>query len=71
MSEPQTRFFNSVELGLFSSRISAICEEMGALLGRVAFSPNITVGGRKMKVLGEEVESQDTGDDNEERNNKL
>ena len=41
MSEPQTRFFNSVELGLFSSRISAICEEMGALLGRVAFSPNI------------------------------
>ncbi len=33
--------FNSVELGLFSSRIAAICEEMGALLGRVAFSPNI------------------------------
>ncbi|NOR20394.1 MAG: hydantoinase B/oxoprolinase family protein [Xanthomonadales bacterium] len=32
---------NSVELGLFSSRIAAICEEMGALLGRVAFSPNI------------------------------
>ena len=31
----------SVELGLFSSRIAAICEEMGALLGRVAFSPNI------------------------------
>jgi N-methylhydantoinase B len=31
----------SVELGLFASRISAICEEMGALLGRVAFSPNI------------------------------
>ena len=26
---------------MFSSRISAICEEMGALLGRVAFSPNI------------------------------
>jgi N-methylhydantoinase B len=41
MSEAQTRFFNSVELGLFSSRIAAICEEMGALLGRVAFSPNI------------------------------
>ena len=36
-----TRSFNSVELGLFSSRIAAICEEMGALLGRVAFSPNI------------------------------
>ena len=33
--------FNPVELGLFSSRIAAICEEMGALLGRVAFSPNI------------------------------
>lgn len=33
--------FNSVELGLFSSRIAAICEEMGAMLGRVAFSPNI------------------------------
>ncbi len=32
---------NSVELGLFASRITAICEEMGALLGRVAFSPNI------------------------------
>src|SRR5210317_973772 len=32
---------NSVELGLFSSRIAAICEEMGALLGRIAFSPNI------------------------------
>jgi N-methylhydantoinase B len=41
MSKPQTRFFNSVKLGLFASRISAICEEMGALLGRVAFSPNI------------------------------
>jgi N-methylhydantoinase B len=32
---------NSIELSLFASRISAICEEMGALLGRVAFSPNI------------------------------
>ena len=38
MSTHQT---SSVELGLFASRISAICEEMGALLGRVAFSPNI------------------------------
>ena len=37
----RNRPFNSVELGLFSSRIAAICEEMGALLGRVAFSPNI------------------------------
>jgi len=33
--------FSNVELGLFASRIAAICEEMGALLGRVAFSPNI------------------------------
>src|SRR5210317_286176 len=41
MSAAQERSFNSVELGLFSSRIAAICEEMGALLGRVAFSPNI------------------------------
>ncbi len=32
---------DSVELGLFASRVAAICEEMGALLGRVAFSPNI------------------------------
>ena len=32
---------NSIELGLFASRVGAICEEMGALLGRVAFSPNI------------------------------
>ena len=31
----------SVELGLFASRVAAICEEMGALLGRVAFSPNV------------------------------
>ena len=41
MNTQQTGSFNSVELGLFSSRIAAICEEMGALLGRVAFSPNI------------------------------
>ena len=41
MNSQQTGSFNSVELGLFSSRISAICEEMGAMLGRVAFSPNI------------------------------
>ena len=41
MSETVSDPLNSVELGLFSSRIAAICEEMGALLGRVAFSPNI------------------------------
>jgi N-methylhydantoinase B len=37
-SESRTQ---SIELSLFASRIAAICEEMGALLGRVAFSPNI------------------------------
>jgi N-methylhydantoinase B len=41
MNAQQSGSFSSVELGLFSSRIAAICEEMGALLGRVAFSPNI------------------------------
>jgi len=41
MSKQANRSFNPVELGLFSSRVAAICEEMGALLGRVAFSPNI------------------------------
>jgi N-methylhydantoinase B len=41
MSGSSTASFNGVELGLFSSRIAAICEEMGAMLGRVAFSPNI------------------------------
>ena len=41
MSGLRAGSFNSVELGLFSSRIAAICEEMGAMLGRVAFSPNI------------------------------
>ena len=32
---------DSIELSLFSSRVNAICEEMGALLRRAAFSPNI------------------------------
>lgn len=32
---------NSIELSLFSSRIEAVCEEMGAVLQRTAFSPNI------------------------------
>lgn len=36
-----TTTLSSVELSLFASRVAAICEEMGALLGRVAFSPNI------------------------------
>lgn len=30
-----------IELSLFSSRIQAVCEEMGAVLRRAAFSPNI------------------------------
>jgi N-methylhydantoinase B len=32
---------NPIELKLFSSRISAICDEMGTVLRRTAFSPNI------------------------------
>ncbi len=41
MNKPVSRSFDGVGLGLFCSRVAAICEEMGALLGRVAFSPNI------------------------------
>jgi N-methylhydantoinase B len=32
---------DSIELSIFSSRIEAVCEEMGAVLRRSAFSPNI------------------------------
>lgn len=32
---------DAIELSLFSSRIDAVCEEMGAALRRAAFSPNI------------------------------
>ncbi len=32
---------NAIELSLFASRISAICDEMGAVLQRAALSPNI------------------------------
>ena len=32
---------NRIELSLFSSRMNAICEEMGLSLARAAFSPNI------------------------------
>jgi len=32
---------NAIELKLFSSRVSAICDEMGLVLRRAAFSPNI------------------------------
>ena len=31
----------NVELGIFSSRVNAVCEEMGAVLRRAALSPNI------------------------------
>ncbi len=33
--------FNPVELSLFSSQVAAVCDEMGAVLRRTAFSPNI------------------------------
>ena len=32
---------SAIELSLFASRVSAICEEMGAVLARTAVSPNI------------------------------
>jgi N-methylhydantoinase B len=32
---------NPIELSIFSNRINAVCEEMGAVLQRAAFSPNI------------------------------
>ncbi len=32
---------DSIELGLFSSRLEAVCDEMGAVLRQAAFSPNI------------------------------
>lgn len=32
---------NSIELSIFSSKIAAVCDEMGAVLRRSAFSPNI------------------------------
>lgn len=32
---------NAIELSIFSSQIGSVCEEMGAVLRRAAFSPNI------------------------------
>lgn len=32
---------NPIELSLFTSRLNAVCDEMGAVLQRAAFSPNI------------------------------
>lgn len=36
-----TQSMSPIELSLFASRIEAVCEEMGAVLQRTAFSPNI------------------------------
>ena len=32
---------NPIELNIFSSRLEAVCDEMGAVLRNAAFSPNI------------------------------
>ena len=32
---------NAIELSLFANRLAAVCDEMGAILQRAAFSPNI------------------------------
>ena len=32
---------DTIELSIFSSRIESVCDEMGAILQRAAFSPNI------------------------------
>jgi N-methylhydantoinase B len=32
---------NAIELSIFASRVEAVCDEMGAVLQRTAFSPNI------------------------------
>ncbi|HET7674907.1 MAG TPA: hydantoinase B/oxoprolinase family protein, partial [Gammaproteobacteria bacterium] len=32
---------DAIDLSLFSARLSAVCDEMGAVLRRAAFSPNI------------------------------
>lgn len=40
-SVPEERLLDQVELALFASRIRAVSDEMGAVLQRAAFSPNI------------------------------
>ncbi|WP_269618719.1 hydantoinase B/oxoprolinase family protein [Zhongshania sp. BJYM1] len=37
----QSHMLDPVKLGLFVSRLESVCEEMGAVLQRAAFSPNI------------------------------
>ncbi|MDH3832386.1 MAG: hydantoinase B/oxoprolinase family protein, partial [Gammaproteobacteria bacterium] len=32
---------DAIQLSIFASRVSALCDEMGAVLRRAAFSPNI------------------------------
>lgn len=41
MPGPGASEYSGIELGLYSNRVDALCEEMGSLLGRVALSPNI------------------------------
>ena len=38
---PDARPVDPIELSLFASRMNAVCDEMGAVLRRAAFSPNI------------------------------
>ncbi len=40
VSRPET-VLNGIQLGVFASRLDAVCDEMGAVLRRAAFSPNI------------------------------
>ena len=37
----KAKILNAIELSLFTSRLDAVCDEMGAVLQRAAFSPNI------------------------------
>lgn len=41
VEEAEQRALNGIELGVFASRLEAVCDEMGAVLQRSAFSPNI------------------------------
>lgn len=41
MSASAEQSLNAIELGVFASRMEAVCDEMGAVLQRSAFSPNI------------------------------
>lgn len=41
LSKMQVTQSQTIDLSLFASRISAVCDEMGAVLARASFSPNI------------------------------